>query len=461
MEVTNGFPFKSLNPSNEQVIENYEENSYSEALTAIETARQSFKVWSQTSFVERSAILRKSAQILRSKKEELGQLMSLEMGKPLIQAYAEAEKCAWVCEYYAQNGEKLLSDEPVQTDATKSYVTFRPSGAVLAIMPWNFPFWQVIRFAAPTLMAGNVCLLKHAPNVTGCALAIEKLLKEAGLPSGVFLILKLQPDTIAKLIEHPFISGVTLTGSTRAGSSVAAVAGKNLKKTVMELGGSDPYIILEDADLDKTVDSCVTGRMINSGQSCIAAKRYIVIESVRWQFEEKLLERFSKITFGDPLTGNFDIGPIARKDLRDQLHAQVEGSVSKGAKLLCGGKIPEGKGFFYPPTILTGVKKGMPAYSEEIFGPVASIISVKDEREAVRTANDTIYGLGAAIFTSDIEMGEYIAKHLLQAGSCFVNAYVKSDPRLPFGGTKMSGYGRELSVFGIREFVNVKTVYVR
>lgn len=460
MELTSSFPFKSLNPSNEQVIDNYKETAYNEAINSVETARQAFKVWSQTSFAERSSLLRKTAQILRLKKEELGRLMSLEMGKPLVQAYAEAEKCACVCEYYEKNGENFLSDELIQTDATISYVTFKPSGAVLAIMPWNFPFWQVIRFAAPTLMAGNVCLLKHAPNVTGCALAIENLLAEAGFPNGTFQVLKLQPDIIAKLIEHPFISGVTLTGSTRAGSAVAEIAGRNLKKTVMELGGSDPYIVLEDADMEKTVASCLTGRMINSGQSCIAAKRYIVIESVRKKLEEMLVEKFNKITYGDPLAGNFDIGPMARKDLRDQLHMQVVGSISIGAKLLCGGRIPDGKGYFYPATILTDVKKGMPAFSEETFGPVASIISVKDEKEAIQIANDSSYGLGAAVFTRDVKKGEYIAKHLLNAGSCFVNAFVKSDPRLPFGGTKMSGYGRELSMFGIREFVNVKTVYV-
>jgi succinate-semialdehyde dehydrogenase/glutarate-semialdehyde dehydrogenase len=460
MELKSIFPFKSLNPSTEQVIDNYEETTYLEAVNAVEAAHQAFKIWCQTSFDERASFLHRCAHILRSKKEEFGRLMSLEMGKPLVQAYAETEKCAWVCEYYAQNVEKFLSDELIQTDATKSYVTFRPLGAVLAIMPWNFPFWQVIRFAAPTLMAGNVCLLKHAPNVTGCALAIEKLFAEAGFPNGTFKVLKLQPDIIAKLIEHPFISGVTLTGSTRAGSAVAEIAGRNLKKTVMELGGSDPYIVLEDADMEKTVASCLTGRMINSGQSCIAAKRYIVIESVGKQFEEMLVEKFNKITYGDPLAGNFDNGPMARKDLRDQLHMQVEGSVSQGAKLLCGGRIPDGKGYFYPATILSGVKKGMPAYSEETFGPVAAVISAKDEKEAIHIANDTSYGLGAAIFTRDIEMGEYIAKHLLHAGSCFVNAFVKSDPRLPFGGSKMSGYGRELSMFGIREFVNIKTVYV-
>lgn len=460
MEFIQKMAFVSVNPSTEQVIEKYYETSYHEAINAVETAQQSFNIWSQTGFAERTSRLLKASNILRSKKDEFAKLMAVEMGKPLIQAVAEAEKCAWVCEYYAQNGDKFLSDEMIQTDAAKSYVTFRPMGAVLAIMPWNFPFWQVIRFAAPTLMAGNVCLLKHAPNVTGCALAIEKLFLDAGFPNGTFQVLKLQPDDIAKLIEHPFISGVTLTGSTRAGSSVAGIAGKHLKKTVMELGGSDPYIVLDDADMGKTVAACVTGRMINTGQSCIAAKRYIVIESVRKQFGEMLVEKFKKITFGNPLEGNFDIGPMARKDLRDQLHRQVTSSLEKGAKLLCGGRIPDGKGYFYPATILTDIEKGMPAYSEETFGPAASIISAKDEKEAVHIANDTSYGLGAAVFTTDIEKGEHIAKNLLNAGSCFVNAYVKSDPRLPFGGTKMSGYGRELSMFGIREFVNIKTVYI-
>ena len=461
MEVTSVIPFRSVNPSTEQIIVNYNDNSYSDAEKAVEGAHQAFRSWCQTSYSERTAILLRAAHILRKKNEEYGRLMALEMGKPLIQACAEAEKCAWVCEYYAENGEKFLSDELIQTDATRSYISYQPSGAVLAIMPWNFPFWQVIRFAAPALMAGNVCLLKHAPNVTGCAKAIEALFLEAGLPSAVFQVLLLQPDDVARLIGHPDISGVTLTGSTRAGSAVAGTAGKHLKKTVMELGGSDPYVILEDAELDKTVESCVTGRMINTGQSCIAAKRYIAVEKVKKQFEEMIVEKFRKITFGDPLEGNFDIGPMARRDLRDALHAQVEKSVSAGAKLVCGGKIPEGKGYFYPATVLSGVEKGMPAYSEETFGPVASIITAKDEKEAIRIANDTSYGLGAAVFTRDIEKGEYIAKYMLKAGSCFVNAYVKSDPRLPFGGTKMSGYGRELSLMGIREFVNVKTVYVK
>ena len=461
MGLTPVIPFQTVNPSTEQVIKNYNDNSYSDAEKAVEMAHQAFRTWCQTSYSEKTAVLLRAAHILRSRKEEYGRIMALEMGKPLIQANAEAEKCAWVCVYYAENGEKFLSDELIQTDATKSFVTYQPSGAVLAIMPWNFPFWQVVRFAAPTLMAGNVCLLKHAPNVTGCAKAIEALFLEAGLPSAVFQVLLLQPDDVSKLIGHPDISGVTLTGSTRAGSAVAAVAGKHLKKTVMELGGSDPYIILEDAELEQTVESCVTGRLINSGQSCIAAKRYIAVESVKKRFEEMIVEKFRKITFGDPLEGNFDIGPMARRDLRDVLHAQVEKSVSAGAKLMCGGQIPRGKGYFYPATVLSNVKYGMPAYSEETFGPVASIIYAKDEKEAIRIANDTSYGLGAAVFTKDVEKGEYIAKYLLKAGSCFVNTYVKSDPRLPFGGTKMSGYGRELSLMGIREFVNVKTVYVR
>jgi succinate-semialdehyde dehydrogenase/glutarate-semialdehyde dehydrogenase len=328
-------------------------------------------------------------------------------------------------------------------------------------MPWNFPFWQVFRFAAPALMAGNVGILKHASNVTGCALAIEKIFRDASYPEGCFSSLVMGSDRVGELIDHPVVKAVTLTGSTPAGKAVAARAGNALKKTVLELGGSDPYVILEDADLDQAVTACVTGRLINTGQSCIAAKRFIVVESVAKAFEKKLLTVMKEKTMGDPTDESTDIGPMARHDLRDELHDQVKQSVEAGARCLMGGKVPEVEGAYYPVTVLADVAPGMAAYKEEIFGPVASIIPVRDEAEALKTANDTPFGLGGAVFTSDIIKGEQIASEVIEAGACFVNDFVRSDPRLPFGGVKESGYGRELSRFGIREFVNVKTVYIR
>ncbi|HXF99607.1 MAG TPA: NAD-dependent succinate-semialdehyde dehydrogenase, partial [Bacteroidota bacterium] len=362
---------------------------------------------------------------------------------------------------YADNAAKFLESEVIATDASKSFVTFQPLGILLAIMPWNFPFWQVFRAAAPALMAGNTVVLKHASNVSGCALEIEKLLREAGLPLGVFSTLLLSSSRVNMLIEHPLVRAVTITGSTAAGKAVAAKAGAMLKKTVLELGGSDPYIVLEDANLDEAVATCVASRLINNGQSCIAAKRFIVVESVKKRFEEMFVERMKAQNVGDPLDPSVAVGPLARRDLRDELHHQVRRSIEKGARLLCGGEVPSGRGAFYPPTVLTNVAKGMPAYDEELFGPVAAIISAKDEADAIRIANDSAFGLGAAVFTSNLQKGERIAAEELEAGSCFVNAFVRSDPRLPFGGIKDSGYGRELSVFGIREFVNIKTVWVK
>jgi succinate-semialdehyde dehydrogenase/glutarate-semialdehyde dehydrogenase len=354
----------------------------------------------------------------------------------------------------------MLQPEMIRTDASKSYVSFHPLGIVLAIMPWNYPFWQVFRFAAPALMAGNAAVLKHASNVPGCALAIDRIFKEAGLPENLFHSLLVSSGQIDSLIEHPLIRAVTLTGSTTAGMAVASKAGQMLKKTVLELGGSDPYIILEDADLDRTVETCVAGRLLNSGQSCIAAKRFIVVESISKRFESLFAEKMRAKKTGDPMNENVEVGPLARFDLRENLHRQVTQSVDKGARCLLGGGIPEGDGVFYPPTVLTDVQKGMPTFDEETFGPVAAIITVKDEQDAVRVANDSRFGLGAAVFTENIERGERIARDELQAGSCFVNAFVKSDPRLPFGGIKESGYGRELSPYGIKEFVNIKTVYI-
>ena len=386
--------------------------------------------------------------------------MALEMGKPLKQGVAESEKCAWACEYYADTAEGHLAPEIVKTDASKSYVAFDPLGVVLAVMPWNFPFWQVFRFAAPALMAGNVGVLKHASNVPGCAMAIESIIEQAGFPKGTFRTLLISSRGVKSVIEHPLVRAVTLTGSTPAGKAVAAQAGGVIKKTVLELGGSDPYIILEDADLDLAVTTCVTSRLINSGQSCVNAKRFIVVEPVADVFTERLTAAMGAKKMGNPLDEGTEIGPQARPDLRDDLHRQVLDSVAKGATLLLGGEMPPGAGSFYPPTVLVGVTKGMPAYDEELFGPVAAIIRARDEVDAVRLANDSPFGLGAAVFTRDPARGERIARDL-EAGCTFINALVASDPRLPFGGIKDAGYGRELGSYGIREFVNIKTVYVK
>jgi succinate-semialdehyde dehydrogenase/glutarate-semialdehyde dehydrogenase len=404
--------------------------------------------------------MRRAGELLRERKEDLARLMALEMGKPLAQGRAEADKCASVCEYYADGAERFLAPETIETDARKSFVAFQPLGAVLAVMPWNFPFWQVFRFVAPALMAGNGGVLKHAANVTGCALAIEEIVRRAGFPPPLFRALLIGSARVAAVIESPHVKAVTLTGSTPAGKAVAAKAGSVLKKTVLELGGSDPYIVLEDADLEPAAATCVDSRLINSGQSCIAAKRFIVIDGVKKRFEELFVEKMKAKKTGDPLDESTAVGPQARRDLRDSLHGQVEKTVAGGARLLLGGKLPPGRGAFYPPTVLADVPKGTPAYDEELFGPVAAIMGARDEADAVRIANDSSFGLGAAVFTRDRERGERVAAQI-EAGNCFVNASVKSDPRLPFGGVKESGYGRELGVFGIREFVNIKTVYVK
>jgi succinate-semialdehyde dehydrogenase/glutarate-semialdehyde dehydrogenase len=451
---------RSVNPADGALVREYPETAPDEVAAALAAAARALSGWRRTSFVERASVLRRAGALLRERRSALARLMALEMGKPVAQGRGEAEKCAWVCDHYAEHAERLLAPEPVATDASKSYVAFEPLGPVLAVMPWNFPFWQVFRFAAPALMAGNVGLLKHASNVSGCALAIEELLHAAGVPRDAFLALLVPSSKVGSLVEAPEVAAVTLTGSTPAGRSVAAKAGACLKKTVLELGGSDPYVILEDADLEKAAETCAAARLVNGGQSCIAAKRFVVVEPVRARFEELLVERMRARRVGDPLDEGVDVGPQARHDLRDDLHRQVEASVAKGARVVLGGTVPEGPGAFYPPSVLAGVSPGMPAFDEELFGPVAAVVSAKDEKDAIRLANHTVFGLGAAVFTRDLERGERIARHELAAGSCFVNAFVKSDPRLPFGGIRESGYGRELGVFGIREFVNVKTVYV-
>lgn len=453
---------KSINPTNGEIIKTYKADSETEVNIKIEQTQKAWLLWRETSFKQRTECLLSLATNLRKRKNEFAELMALEMGKPLKDGLAEIEKCALVCEYYANNAEKFLEDNIIETDASKSYVSYQPLGIVLAIMPWNFPFWQVFRFLAPGLMAGNCGLLKHASNVPGCALAIHEIVKESGFPDHVFQTLMIGSGAVKNVIENPNIKAVTLTGSTQAGIKVAQQAGGLLKKLVLELGGSDPYLILEDADLDFAAETCVTSRLMNNGQSCVAAKRFIVDEKVEKEFTKLFKQKMEQRSFGDPF-GKFDLGPMAREDLRDELHEQVVSNINAGAKCILGGKIPNisGNHAFYEPTILTGITKGMPAYSEEIFGPVALIITAKNTTDAINIANDTIFGLGAAVFTKNISLGEEIAKTKLQAGCCFVNSFVKSDPKLPFGGINQSGYGRELSLHGIHEFVNIKTVYIK
>ncbi len=454
-------PIESINPANGEPIEKYEEMSTEQVDAIIDQCHQAFLDWRDVPFAERARLMHAAGTLLRGRQEDYAKLMTAEMGKPIKQGRAEAEKCAWVCDYYADNAETFLASQAVETDASKSFVAFEPIGVVLAVMPWNFPFWQVLRFAAPALMAGNAGLLKHSSNVMGCALAIEDVFRKAGFPENLFRALVIGGRRVAAVIESSKVMAVTLTGSTPAGRAVASKAGEMLKKTVLELGGSDPYVVLEDANLEQAVDMCVTSRLINSGQSCIAAKRFIVLEKQKDVFEKLYVELMKSRKMGDPMEEDTDVGPQAREDLRDELHEQVRASMEKGARLLLGGEVPDSPGAFYPPTVLSDVRKGMPAYDEELFGPVAAIIPVEDEEEAIRVANDTVFGLGAAVFTADVQRGEEIARKRLHAGACFVNSFVKSDPRLPFGGIKESGYGRELADFGIREFVNIKTVYVK
>ncbi|HED37257.1 MAG TPA: NAD-dependent succinate-semialdehyde dehydrogenase, partial [Ignavibacteria bacterium] len=401
-----------------------------------------------------------AAKVLRENKRRYAEILTLEMGKPILQAYSEVEKCAWICDYYAENTEKMLSKEIIKTDASESFVQFDPLGVVLAVMPWNFPYWQVFRFAAPALMAGNAGVLKHSSNVPMSALAIEEVFNKAGFPENIFRTLLINSSLVKAVIENPLVKAATLTGSEYAGRKVSEVSGRNLKKTVLELGGSDPFIILNDADLNAAVKTGVTARLINNGQSCIAAKRFIVVEDVYDEFESKFVEKMKKIIVGNPMDESTELGPLAREDLLLELNQQVQNSVKAGAKILTGGKRLERKGFYYPPTVISNVKKGMPAYSEELFGPVAIFIKAVDVNDAVRIANDTDFGLGASIWTNDIENAKKLAT-AIDSGAVFINGLVKSDPRLPFGGVKLSGYGRELSHYGIKEFVNIKSVWIK
>jgi len=452
---------QSINPASNTVISNYSEHTPDQINELIEKAAGAQKIWAEATFDDRSACMQAAAALLREEKEDFSRLITLEMGKPITQSRAEVEKCAVVADYYARHAKDFLANEVIPTDASQSYISYRPLGLVLAVMPWNFPFWQVFRFAAPALMAGNGALLKHASNVTGSALAIASVFEKAGFPEGLFGVLKLPGKKAGEIIGNQHIKAVTITGSVGAGRAVASKAGSMLKKTVLELGGSDPYIVLEDADLDYAVKVCVNSRLINSGQSCIAAKRFIVVESLVKEFEERFVEVMKLRKMGDPMNEDTDVGPQANAALRDELHGQVKRSIRMGAKCLLGGAIPEREGAWYPPTVLTGVKPGMPAWNEEMFGPVAAIISAKDESDAIQIANDSVFGLGAAVFTRHEDRGRRIAEKDLNAGCCFVNDFVKSDPRLPFGGIGDSGYGRELSYLGIREFTNIKTVYVK
>ncbi len=452
---------ESTNPTTGQRIRVYTGASRAEVSTNLAAASAASLRWSKAGMAERATFMRNAARILRESKEKWAVLMAEEMGKPVAQGVAEAEKSAWACDYFADNGEAFLAPVEIAADTRKSYVAFQPLGVILAVMPWNFPFWQVFRAAAPALMAGNAMVLKHASNVCGCSMAIQAIFEEAGFPTGVFSSVLLDSGEVAALIKDRRIQAVTLTGSTEAGRSVARTAGEALKKVVLELGGSDPYLILEDADLELAASSCAAGKLINSGQSCIAVKRIIVVQSIKTRFEELLLQRMGEYKIGNPLDSTTQIGPLAKADIRDAVSVQVERSISAGARCIMGGKIPRTAGFFYPPTVLTDVHRGMAVFDQEVFGPVAAIIPVDNEAEAVDCANDSSYGLGAGIFTRDLKRGERIAREELMAGSCFVNAYVRSDPRLPFGGIRESGFGRELSSFGIREFVNIKTVYIQ
>lgn len=451
--------YQSLNPATEELIQTYPELSWGQVETEAKRGQEAFQAWRETSFAERRELFLKLAEKLKAETNRLAPIITQEMGKPILEAETEIEKCALGCAFYAEHAESSLREEITPSDAGKSYVRYDPLGLILAIMPWNFPFWQVFRCSVPALMAGNAVLLKHAPNVPRCAISIEELFKAAGFPRDVFKSIFCSNETVARLIESPLVQGVSLTGSDRAGSQVAAVAGRALKKTVLELGGSDPFVVLEDADLEKCIPLAIRARMLNAGQSCIAAKRFILTKKIASAFESAFLKAVGDQKVGDPMDRSTKIGPLAREDLLQNLVRQVEESRHQGAVCLTGGGRLSRKGFFYPPTVLKEVRPGMAVFTEETFGPVASLMVVQDEAEAIALANRTCYGLGASLWTRDIPRAERLAKKI-EAGSVFINGMTKSDPRLPFGGIKRSGYGRELSVFGLREFTNVKTVWI-
>jgi len=405
--------------------------------------------------------LTKLRDLLQQRHEEFSQIITTEMGKPITAARGEVTKCLSLFDYYLENAEKHLSPREIKTDYQKSYVCYQPVGIIFAIMPWNFPLWQALRFLVPTLMTGNAGILSHAPISTGCALMIEKLVQDAGYPENLFRSVIVTNEVAAEIIANPFIQGVTLTGSERAGRAVASAAGKALKKVVLELGGSDPYLILADANLDLAADTCVQSRLSNSGQVCISAKRLITVPEIREQFQQLVIEKAQTYKMADPKNENCNFGPMAREDLRAELHKQVQACIAQGAELICGGEIPEGPGFYYPVTILKNVKPGMPAYDQELFGPVIAFIDVENEEQAISVANNVRFGLGAVVFTQDVARGEVIARDKLYAGTSCVNTMVASNPALPFGGIKASGFGREMSMEGIHEFVNVKTICIK
>ncbi len=454
---------QSINPFTGKVIRSWNGNTPGEVENIIGQADRAFGIWRDTRIEQRAEKLRDLADLLDSGKKKLAVEMASEMGKPVTEGESEIEKCAWVCRYYAENGSRFIAEEIRETDADKSYVCYQPLGVIFAVMPWNFPFWQFFRFAAPAVMAGNTFVLKHSPNVTGCALNIPELFRDAGFPdalAGLILVPEEKVSEVSRVvIADDRIKAVTLTGSGKAGGAVASKAGSVIKKCVLELGGSDPAIILEDADLKHAAVESVFSRLINTGQNCIASKRFIVVENVSDEFLELLANEMQTRRMGDPMDMKVNLGPMARYDLRDNLHRQVTQSIDLGAELVTGGNIPEHPGAFYPPTVLAGCRRGMPVFDEETFGPVAAVCSVESEDEAVRLANDTSFGLGASVYTSNSRRGEEIALKL-NAGACFVNTFVRSDPRLPFGGIGLSGFGRELSRSGMLEFMNCKTVYI-
>jgi succinate-semialdehyde dehydrogenase/glutarate-semialdehyde dehydrogenase len=449
--------FKSINPYNGEQVGQYKALSEVELSEKLNKSKSTFKSWRKTPLVERAGLMIKAGEVLRDNIEEYAKMITLEMGKPISESRSEINKCAWVCDYYAENANVFLQDEVIDTDATKSFVRHEPIGAVLAIMPWNFPFWQVFRYAAPTLIAGNTGLLKHAPNVFGCAKQIEEVFAKAGFPEGVFQNLIVHHDATENIIAHDAVQAVTLTGSEAAGSAVAAIAGKYIKKTVLELGGNNAFIVWEDADIDKAVQTAVVARMLNCGQSCIAAKRFILLEGIYDEFVSKFTDAVSKMLPDDPLLEETQVGPLARLDLADQLQSQVSKSIAQGAKLLLGGNQ---KGCYHAPTILGEVTSDMSAFKEETFGPLAAMIRAENIAEAFRLSEDSKYGLGVTICTTDVEKALSMISEISD-GAFFINELVKSDPRLPFGGTKYSGYGRELAKDGIMEFVNRKTIYVK